>query len=218
MKKTTMVRFCAVIMCLVSPVGFATVLAVWDFGPSSAFYTTEPASYALSAKPTLVLTGGDIDANGKNGVDFTDADSVFHVAGQGAAWDDVNKSGADNDAACMITLNTTGWQLQGVRWDYKSEKAPSFDLDYRLSETSTWISIVNNQPITADDLFHAVTIDLSSFAMLSNQPFVQILISDLDEGSGNDKFTFDNLQFTGIPEPASLSLLLLGAAMGLRRR
>jgi hypothetical protein len=218
MKKTMIVRFCVVALCLVSPAGFAKVLAVWDFGPSSAFYTTEPASYALSAKPTLVMTGGDIDTNGKNGVDFTDADSVFHVAGQGAAWDDINKSGSDNDAACTITLNTTGWLLQGLRWDYKSEKATSYDIDYRLSETATWIQLLDNQPITADNLFHAVTIDLSAFAALSNQPFMQILISDLDEGPGNDKYTFDNLQFTGVPEPASLSLLLLGAAMGLRRR
>jgi len=219
MKKTMIVRFCVVALCLVSPIGFAKVLAVWDFGSSSAFYTTEPASYALSAKPTLVMTGGDIDANGKNGVDFTDADGVFHVAGQGAAWDDINKSGSDNDAACTITMNTTGWQLQGLRWDYKSEKATSYDLDYRLSETATWIQLLDNQPITADNLFHMVKIDLSPFAaMLSNQPFVQILISDLDEGPGNDKYTFDNLQFTGIPEPASLSLLLLGAVMRLRRR
>ena len=78
--------------------------------------------------------------------------------------------------------------------------------------------MLDNQPITADDVFHMVKIDLSSFAALSNQPFVQILISDLDEGPGNDKYTFDNVQFTGVPEPASLLLLLWGAAMGLRRR
>ena len=218
--KTTaiIISFGAVVLCLISPCSFGKVLSVWDFGPSSAFYTTDPASYALPDKPTFVMTGGDIDANGKNGVDFTDADGIFHAAGQSAAWDDVNKSGTDNDAACTITLNTTGWILQGLRWDYRSEKATSFDLDYRLSETETWISILNNQSITADDAFHVFTIDLSSFAVLSNHPFVQILISDLDEGPGNDKFFLDNLQFTGVPEPATLSLLLLGTAMGLRRR
>ncbi len=198
--------------------GSAKVLAIWDFGPSSAFYTTDPAYHHLVTKPTLVLTGGDIDANGKNGVDFTDADGQFHVAGQAAAWDDVNKSGSDNDAACTITLNTTGWQVLGLRWDYKSEKATSYDLDYRLSETSSWIGIVNNQPILADNQFHEVTIDLSLFDGLSNQPFVQILISDLDEGPGNDKFVFDNLQFTGVPEPATIVLILVGATMGLRRK
>lgn len=218
MKKTMVFLFCVVIMCLISPIGFAKVLAVWDFGPSSAFYTTEPASYALLAKPTLVMTGGEIDANGKNGVDFTDADGVFHAAGQGAAWDDVNKSGSDNDAALTITMNTTGWTLQGLRWDYRSEEAVSYDMDYRLSETATWIQLLDNQPITADDAFHAVTIDLSPFAVLSNQPFMQILISDLDEGDGNNRYIFDNLEVTGIPEPASLSLLLVGAAIGLRRR
>ena len=219
MKTTTSFRLvCVALVCFVSPVGYAKVLAVWDFGPSSAFYTEEPSTFALPAKPTMLLTGGDIDANGKNGVDFTDADGVFHAAGQGAAWDDVNKSGSDNDAACTITMNTTGWQLQGLRWDYKSELANSYDLDYRLSETATWIQLLDNQPITADDLFHAVNIDLSPFAMLSNQSFMQILISDLDEGPGNDRYIFDNVELTGVPEPATISMLLLGAAMGLRRR
>ncbi len=215
---TTTISFCVGVLCIASPFTFGKVLAVWDFGPSSAFYTTDPAYFNLAAKPTFLMTGGDIDANGKNGVDFTDADGVFHTAGQSAAWDDVNKSGTDNDAALTITLNTTGWILQGLRWDYRSEKATSYDLDYRLSETATWISLLNNQPITADDAFHAVTIDLSPSAELSNQPFVQFLISDLDEGPGNDKFFLDNLQFTGVPEPATMSLLLLGAAFGLRRR
>jgi hypothetical protein len=216
MKKTMMVRFCVVVLCLVSPVGFAKVLAVWDFGPSSAFYTNEPAYYNLSAKPALVMTGGTIDANGKNGADFIDAGGVFHAAGQAAAWDDIKKS--DSNAACTITLNTTGWQVQGLRWDYKSEKAISFDIAYRLSQTATWTQLLDNQPITADDVFHMVKIDLSSFAALSYQPFVQILIDDLVEGPGNDKFTFDNLQFTGVPEPASLALLMVGTVMGLRRR
>ncbi|NLH17225.1 MAG: PEP-CTERM sorting domain-containing protein [Phycisphaerae bacterium] len=218
--KTTaiIISFGAVVLCLISPFSFGNVFAVWDFGPSSAFYTTDPASYALPDKPTFVMTGGDIDVNGKNGVDFTDADGVFHAAGQGAAWDDVNKSGADNDAALTITMNTTGWTLLGLRWDYRSEEAVSFDIDYRLSETATWISLLNNQRITADDAFHAVTIDLSPYVVLSDQPFVQFLISDLDEGDGNNRYIFDNLQFTGVPEPATLSLLLLGTAMGLRRR
>lgn len=218
--KTTRAIFVASVLflLLISPAGFAKVLAVWDFGASSAKYTTDPAYFNLAAKPAFIMTGGDIDANGKNGVDFTDADGVFHAAGQGAAWDDVNKSGADNDAALTITMNTTGWTLLGLRWDYRSEEATSYDLDYRLSETATWISLVNNQPITADDAFHAVTMDLSPFAVLSNQPFVQFLVSDLDEGDGNNRYIFDNLQFTGVPEPATLSLLLLAAAMGLRRR
>jgi hypothetical protein len=207
-----------IVLLACASTGSAKVMAIWDFGPSSGFFTLEPAYYNLANKPTLLLTGADIDANGKDGVDFTDAGGIFHVAGQGAAWDDVNKSGSDNDAACTITLDTTGWQVSGLRWDYRSEKATSYDLDYRLSVTSTWIQLLDNQPITADWTYHSLDIDLSSFDALSNQSFVQILISDLDEGPGNDKYVFDNLQFTGVPEPATMVLLLVGAAVGLRNR
>jgi hypothetical protein len=105
----------------------AAVLAVWDFGDSSAVYTQKPAYYNTVTEPTLVLLGSGVDTNGKDGIAYVDAGGINHVAGQAAAWDDINKSGTENDAALIMTLDTSGFTSLASRWAYKSDFAVSFD-------------------------------------------------------------------------------------------
>ena len=195
---------------------WATVLAIWDFGDSSAFYTESPAYYNTVAAPTLTLAGSGVDTNGKNGVAYTDAAGVAHVAGQAAAWDDINKSGSANDAAAFITLNTTGFSALTIRWDYKSELATSFDFAYRTSADGEWTFVADNQAITPNwtgETWGSVVLDLSGQIALNNQSYVQFRFDDLVEGPGNDKFAFDNFEITGVPEPTTLLLLGLGAIL-----
>jgi hypothetical protein len=190
----------------------AGVLAVWDFGDSSAFYTENPAYYHTAAAPTLVLSGGTKDPDGKNGIAFTDAAGVAHIAGQAGAWDDIKVNGLPN-ASWLITLNTTGFQSLSIRWDYRSEKATSFDLAYRLTAGGSWAQLADNSPITvnwAAGTWNSVMLDLSGFSALNNQSYLQLRLDDLVQGSGNDKFAFDNLELTGVPEPVTLLLLGLG--------
>ncbi|MEN6307244.1 MAG: PEP-CTERM sorting domain-containing protein [Anaerohalosphaeraceae bacterium] len=198
----------------------ASVLAVWNFGDSSAFYTESPAYYNTVSAPALSLLGSGLDTNGKNGIAYTDAAGISHIAGQGAAWDDINKSGSDNDAALTITLNTTGFSDLTIRWNYKSELATSFDFAYRTSANGNWMQVADNQAITpgwASDSWYSVTLDLSALIALDNQSYVQFRLDDLVEGPGNDKFAIDNIEITSIPEPASLLILGLGG-MALRMR
>jgi len=197
---------------------FGGLMAVWDFGPDKPGFTLAPATYRTMTAPVLELRGGDIDADGKDGTAYTDSMGVEHVAGQAAAWDDVNKAGTSNDAALWITLDTRGWSDLAMRFDYRSEEAISFDLDYRTGSAGAWQQIRNNQPISAGWQYNSFAIDLSGFPELAGQAMVQILLSDLDEGPGNDRFVIDNLEFTGIPEPASVVLLGLGAVLAVRRR
>lgn len=209
---------CAV-LALTMPAS-ASVLAVWNFGDSSAFYTESPAYYNTATAPTLSLLGSGLDTNGKNGVAYTDSAGISHIAGQGAAWDDINKSGSDNDAALVITLNTTGFTGLTIRWDYKSELATSFDFAYRTSTGGNWTQVADNQTITpgwASDSWYSVTLDLSAIAALDNQSYVQFRLDDLVEGPGNDKFAIDNIEIASIPEPATLLILGLGG-MALRMR
>jgi hypothetical protein len=195
------------------------LLAIWDFGASSAYYTTAVTNTNLVGTPTLALGGGTLDADGKNGVDFTDAAGLFHAAGQAGAWDDVKVTGTD--AYWIVTMNTTGWKDLVVRWDYKAWDATttSCDLDYSLNGGTTWINILNNTAIIADGAFHTASYDLSSVLSLNDASSVQIRMNDLDE-FGDGKFAFDNLQVTGAatPEPATLALLTLGAAVIRRLR
>jgi hypothetical protein len=194
-----------------------TVLAIWDFGPDSTHYTQAPAYYNTVAAPTLTLAGSGVDTNGKNGVAYTDAAGIAHIAGQAAAWDDINKSGTVNDAALFITLDTTGFSSLAIRWDYKSEFATSFDFAYRTAADGTWTQIADNQTITPNwsgESWGSVVLTMFDKTALNNQSYVQFRIDDMVEGPGNDRFAFDNIEITGVvPEPTTLLLLGLGAML-----
>jgi hypothetical protein len=207
----------AAILLIAQP-SLAAVLAIWDFGDSSAFYTLSPAYYNTVAAPTMTLKdNGGLDADGKNGVAYTDAAGVDHIAGQAAAWDDIKKSSGGN-ASAIVTLNTTGFDTLKIRWDYKSEKATSFDFAYRTAADGTWTQVADNKAITTGwdaNLWGTATIDLSAATAINGQSYVQLRLDDLVEGPGNDKFAFDNFEITGtrVPEPATLVLLGLGGLL-----
>ena len=194
-------------------------MAIWDFGPNAAGYTTNPTTENLVGTPTLALSGGTLDGDGKDGVAYTDAAGVYHAVGQSAAWDELKLTG--NNAKCIVTIDTVGWQDISVRFDYKAwdNKTTSFDLDYRLSDTAAWTSILNNQPITADNAFHSFAYSLASLDAIENQSLVELRFNDFDN-HGSGKLAFDNFELTGtlVPEPATIALFGLGITAIIRRR
>ncbi|MGD0571856.1 MAG: PEP-CTERM sorting domain-containing protein [Sedimentisphaerales bacterium] len=197
----------------------ATQMAIWDFGPNAAGYTTNPTAENLVAMPTLVLSGGTLDPDGKDGVAYTDAAGVSHAAGQSAGWDEIKVSG--DNARWIVTLNTTGWTDISLRFDYKawSSKTNSFDIDYRLNDTDAWTNILNNTPIVGDSTFHSFAYSLASLDAIENQPVVELRFNDFDN-HGSGKLAFDNFELTGtqIPEPATIALFGLGITAIIRRR
>jgi hypothetical protein len=195
-------------------------MAIWDFGPNAAGYTTNPTAENLVVAPTLVLSGGTLDPDGKDGVAYTDAAGVSHAAGQSAAWDEIKVSG--NNAKWIVTIDTAGWTDIGLRFDYKawSTKTTSFDIDYRLNDTDAWTNILNNTPITGGSSgFLSFSYSLASLDAIENQPVVELRFNDFDN-HGSGKLAFDNFELTGtqIPEPATIGLLGLGITALIRRR
>ena len=195
-------------------------MAIWDFGPNAAGYTTNPTAEYLVGTPTLVLSGGTLDPDGKDGVAYTDAAGVSHAVGQSAAWDDVKVSSSP-DAKWIVTLDTTGWTDISVRFDYKAwdSSTTTFDLSYQINNSGTWVSILDDQTIIADKTFHSFSYSMASIDAIENCSSVQLKCSDLDK-HGNNQFAFDNYELTGtpVPEPATIGLFGLGITAIIRRR
>ena len=206
MRKVIVLFALVFLVVLVNPTD-AALMAIWDFGPSSAYYTENVTAENVIGVPTLVLSGGEKDINGKNGVAYVDAAGVHHDAGQAGAWDDVKVSGPD--AEWILTINTTGWTDISIRWDYRSEQTPSFDLHYRVGGATVWSDVLADWPITADDAWHSFSCDMSYLSAIEGQPIVEFRVEDM-ELAGNGRFIFDNLELTGVPEPCSIALLALG--------
>ena len=204
---------------IITSANAAQQMAIWDFGPNAAGYTTNPTAENLVVTPTLVLSGGTLDPDGKDGVAYTDAAGVSHAMGQSAAWDEINISG--DNARWIVTIDTVGWTDLSVRFDYKawSSKTNSFDIDYRLSDSDPWTNILNNTPIVGDQTFHSFAYSLASLDAIENQSLVELRFNDFDN-HGSGKLAFDNFELTGtlVPEPATIALFGLGITAIIRRR
>jgi hypothetical protein len=214
MKNATVLLALIFLAASSSPSG-AALMAIWDFGPSSAYYTENVTAENVIGVPTLSIFGGEKDINGKNGVAYVDAAGVHHDAGQAGAWDDVKVSGPD--AEWILTINTTGWADISIRWDYRSEQTPSFDLHYRVGGATVWSDVLADWPIIADDAWHSFSCDMSYLSAIENQPIVEFRVEDM-ELAGNGRFIFDNLELTGVPEPGTVLLFGLGGVALLRKR
>ena len=207
------VFLCCISVCL-GATADAALMAIWDFGPDVSGYT-ETATVVnedVVGVPTVVLSGGEKDPDGKDGVEYTNAAGFWHEAGQGGAWNDVNVDVPNPDATWILTINTTGWEDIAIRWDYKSEQSPTFDLRYRLDGDSDWLRILDNEPIIVGwDNFHSFNCNVSLLTdgAVDNQPFVQFRFLDLEKHV-NGKYVFDNLELTGVPEPCSVVLFSVG--------
>jgi hypothetical protein len=186
----------------------ADLMAIWNFGPDTVGYTSDPTTEYVIGSPMLVLFGGELDANGKEGIDYTDAEGTYHPAGRGGAWDNVTA-----DSEWSITINTTNWQDMVIRWDYNSENDPcdqgpeSFDFDYRVGGAGAWIGILSNHPMIRDAGWHEFSYDLGLLTAIENKSIVQFRIRDLNRGTESGGFfKLDNIELAGTTS-ASISVL-----------
>ena len=216
----TLILMTLLILPVLSGSADAALMAIWDFGPNKAGYTEDVTTENVVGTPDLVLAGGELDDNGKDGVEYTDSAGTFHNEGQAAAWDELKVQGG-KDAEWTMTINTTGFENMTIRWDYKAweSETESFDFDYRVGGTGEWTEILNNQDITGDQIYHAFSWPLNISA-IEDQSIVEFRLNDLEHGDGNGKYAFDNLELTGsvIPEPCTIALLALSGMIVLIKR
>ena len=190
--------FIVLIFLLTENIFSQTQMAIWDFPTvSNASNTSINASTdILTGTPSLQQYNQTIDDNGVNGTPYLDINGVSHVASKAISWNDITGSGTD--AELIMTLNTSGWSSISMRFDYKSESANSFDVEYSINGGANWTQIINNTVINSDGYVNwdSKTVSLSSYTIIENQSSVMIKIQDLDN-TGNDKFSFDNIEFYG---------------------
>ena len=212
------------VVCLASPLvsDAATQLVIWTFGAASGSYTEAPTAGAASGTAVLTLADGDLDANGKDGVAYTDILGTPHDSGQAAAWNDIKVMGPD--AEVIIQFSSLGYEDLAVRFDYRSEGAEFFDFAYSLNGTD-FTQQLDNEGISvnwgdAGSPFGTVNVNLVGVTSIQNAATVFLRIDDLEEMTGNDKFAFDNLEITGsvIPEPQVALLLGVSLLLGIGRR
>lgn len=210
MKKLLPVSLSALLIVIstLSSTTNASTVAYWDFGNDAADYPGNVNVSDIMGVATLDIAGGELDTDGKDGTSYNS-----HPAGQAAAWNDVKVSG-DVDAHWIMTINTLGVTDMAIRWDYKAWDQPAdgadytFDLDYRIGTSGDWINILNNEVISVGD-WDVFSHSLAGIAAIENQAAVQFRMNDLDK-EGNNKFAFDNLEVSSVPEPATLLLLAIG--------
>jgi len=206
---TSLILLCGVSFLLSGTVK-ADLMAIWDFGPDADGYTEDVTAENVIGTPTLILRLGEKDVNGKQGIEYTDAEGNYHQAGRAGAWDNVT-----GDSYLLLTVNTTNWWDLRIRWDYNSENdivgddlgPESFDFDFRVGGTGGWTPILNNQPLTRDDAWHEFSYNLWLISAIENQPIVEFRVRDLNQGTeSGGNFKIDNLELTGTTS-CTISLL-----------
>lgn len=184
---------------MVVPAISGDLLAFWDFGPNAAGYSNSFTykNPALTGTPTITQSGGTMDSNGKDGVDYQNSAGTS-VRGQGMAWDDA-KNGTT--AQWIVQLNTSSFENLHLRADYKLQTAGTYTLSYNTS--AGWIPITSTGNLIANNIdndynWGTIYHDLSSIAAFGNASTVQLRFTINDvSGGANDELIFDNIEVFG---------------------
>ena len=198
-------------------IAVADLIAMWDFGLTSTYTESVTVDNAVGI-PTLtgMSAGSGYDSDGQGGTDFTDAEGLLHPAGQALAW----ASGVnDGNQEWVLSIDLTGYQDLSIRWDYRSTSSGpnSAVLDYKVG-SGNWTTL-ENLSITQGTAYHSYSKNLSSISAIENQSSVQFRLSGFSGGSGSGTYRVDNLEVTGIPEPAAIGLIgMVGVGLLFVRR
>jgi hypothetical protein len=225
---------------LLSPITCdAAIVTLFNFNDMSTNNNGTTAATVDNAVgvPTIALVEENAllaDLNGQVGVAFNDADGTAHSAGMAAAWTTgVLNTSTDPTDRWLLSLNTTGYSNLNLRFDYRLTSAvvSSEDLQGPTKLTVDWavgggaFTTIQTFDLMKTNSYNVFNLDLSGIAAIQNAADVQIRgtwSNDATEGVAggtSPSVRMDNLQLTGIPEPASITLAAAAVALiSLRRR
>lgn len=226
--------------CVMTPESsHATIIALFNFNDMAANNNGTTAATVENAigTPTLALveeSGLLADLNGQNGVSFIDADGTSHLASLSAGWTTgILNTSLDTNDAWLLELDTTGYVDLQLRFDYRPTDSV-FQGDTLLGPselTLEWavggggFNAIQTFQLNRNNEFNEFSLDLSAITAIENVADVKLRGTWSNDGSETivggtaPSVRMDNLQVTGVPEPASVVLLAIAAvALGVRRR
>lgn len=213
----------------------AAIIALFtfnDMGTNNDGTTAVTIDNAVGT-PTLTLvedSGSLVDQNGQVGTSFTDAEGTMHSgttsAFPAAAWTNgtLNTSTDPNDY-WLLELDTTGYRDLMLRFDYRLTSSGS--LLGPTQVTMEWAvgagpyNLIQTFELTRNNAYNEFALDLSGIDAIENVTAVRIRGTWSNDGSTTSttipSVRMDNLQLTGVPEPATIALALCAAISLLAR-
>jgi hypothetical protein len=226
----------ALLSPITCPAAIVTLFNFNDMSTNNNGTTAATVDNAVGV-PTIALVEENAllaDLNGQVGVAFNDADGTAHSAGMAAAWTTgVLNTSTDPTDRWLLSLNTTGYRNLNLRFDYRLTSAvvSGEDLQGPTKLTVDWavgggaFTTIQTFDLMKTNSYNVFSLDLSGIAAIQNAADVQIRgtwSNDATEsvaGGTSPSVRLDNLQVTGIPEPASITLAAAAFALiSLRRR
>lgn len=222
------------IVLTVSPaVAEARVVAYFSFNDmdENDDGTTEVTVNNTRGLPSLVLieeSGVLADTDGQVGTGYTDADGTAHASGQSVGWTSgILDTSVDPGDTWLLELDTTGYSDLQLRFDYRSTDAVFQDdtLFGPTQLTMEWsvgggsFETIQVFDLTRDNSYNEFALDLSGIGELQNAVDVALRGTWSNDGSETivggaaPSIRMDNLEVTGVPEPASALLMLIAAAI-----
>jgi hypothetical protein len=208
----------------------ATIVALFDFNDMSTNNdgTTVVTVDNAMGVPTLELveeSGPLADLNGQGGVSFDDEAGASHSSGQSAGWTSgVLNTSTDPNDTWLLSVDTRGFTDLMLRFNYRltSAEFQGDDLQGPTQLTVDWkqgggsFNTIQTFDLTRDNAYHEFMLDLSGIAAIQNAAGVQVRgtwSNDATEtivGGAFPSARIDNMQLTGVPEPASFVLMAWG--------
>lgn len=187
------------------------LISYWAFDDGSDFSPTPSSQGSLSADPPGWFSHVSFPTGGTtiNQIDIGQTTYQYmdiHDPGSALSTGFVDLDGLDLTGYSDMELSFAAYISDLVSISHYREAVCYVD-DFEVSRQSFSVSTTG---------WALTTIDLPSD--IDDESDVRIELQFNDFLDINERLHIDNIQLTGVPEPASLSLLLIGAALLTRRR
>lgn len=185
-------------------------MAIWNFNGASGTFNPNVTTEVLNGTPVLTRAGGQpIGGTHVVGTGFNDIEGVVHAAGRAASWTDVKVNLPNVNASWEVALDTRGWRSIVVRFSYLGNATTPIqgvDVEYSVNDGASWQTHLNNSPLTGNDATWR-GVEFAVFpAVVDNRSGVRFRFRDLEQGTGNNQFAFDNFEIQGFPIAPNLVL------------